>query len=77
MCSVEAILFASAIINNGKKTIEEVQQGKLYSKNIQSTRNESDVIRMYKYLLKHTKKQVPKTGYWEIAFPNYQKIKEC
>lgn len=72
-----ASLYTCLLINNGKKTIEEVQQGKLYAKNIQSTRNESDVIRMYKYLLKHTKKQVPKTGYWEIAFPNYQKNKEC
>ena len=60
-----ASLYTCLLINNGKKTIEDLsQQGKLYAKNIQSTRNESDVIRMYKYLLKHTKKQVPKTGYW-------------
>jgi len=72
-----ATLYTCMLINSGKITIKELQNKKLYAKNIESTKNVEDVIRMYKYLVKKMSKKVPKTGYWEVAFPNYKKDKVC
>ena len=72
-----ASLYTCLQVNKGKISLKELQQKKLYAKNIQSTQNKEDVIKMYKYLLKYLSKNVPKTGYWEVAFPNYKKNKIC
>ena len=72
-----ASLYTCILVNKGKITLKELQTKKIYAKNIQSTKNKSDVIKMYKYLLKTLSKKVPKTGYWEIAFPSYKKEKIC
>ncbi len=72
-----ATLYTCLLINQKKLTIKEVQQNKIYSKNISSTSDINNVLNMYTYLLKNLKQNIPKTGYWDIAFPKYGKTKKC
>ena len=72
-----ASLYTCLLVNNGTITIKRLQSEKIYAKHIESTSDKEEVIKMYKYLLKNLQKNVPKTGYWEVAFPNYKKNKVC
>ncbi len=72
-----ATLYTCMLVNNGIETIDNIHKNKLYGKNIKSTQDSKNVINMYNFLLNNLPKNVPLTGYWDIAFPNYSKTKKC
>lgn len=72
-----ATLYTCLLVNNGVHTIKEIQSKGLYGKNINSTSDFDSVKKMYNYLVKHLKKDVPITGYWNVAFPKYSKSQDC
>tara|TARA_A100001015_G_scaffold264243_1_gene311722 strand:- start:261 stop:944 length:684 start_codon:yes stop_codon:yes gene_type:complete len=73
-----ATLYTCLLVNNGVHTIKEIQSKGLYGKNINSTKDFESVKKMYKYLVKNLKKKdVPITGYWNVAFPKYAKSQKC
>lgn len=72
-----ASLYTCLLVNNGTITLKRLQREKIYARHIDSTSDKEEVIKMYKYLVKNLRKNVPKTGYWEVAFPDYKKHKQC
>ncbi len=72
-----ATLCTCVMINNGDLTIKQVQKKQIYGEMINSTSNFNSVKMMYEYLYKNLPKNVPQTGYWNIAFPKYAKSSNC